>query len=417
MGTRDAPVKPFVSTEERSGDLNVTPRPKRRIVIVVSSIAAGGAERVAATMANSWLNGGHAVWLVSTYLGAGTAAYKLNPSVSVIPLSEVMHERSSSLWPTTLRKVRALRGLLATIKPDVIISFLTNVNVLAIIAHARSGVPLIISERTDPLHDRELPRALRMARALCYRFADALVVQSSTAAHRYGARLRGIARMAVIHNPLPAELAASPSRACQDREGGCVIAMGRLTPEKGYAKLIEAFAVAFEDDKTWQLRIWGEGPLRNDLQKLVERLQLIERVQLCGLTDQPWTALAAGQIFVLSSEYEGFPNAMLEAMALGLPCIAFDCPSGPHELAAGGKSAILVSPGDVASLSSALRELAQNRERRKALGACAAAFVRSQFAEAAVMGDWDALVEEVISHRDGKDEQVGSSAPSPVTRR
>src|SRR6185437_3279047 len=98
-------------------------------------------------------------------------------------------------------------------------------------------------------------------------------------------------------------------------------------------KLIEAFASACGNDAGWQLRIWGDGPLREDLQRLVDGLELGHRVQLCGLTDQPWAALAVGQIFALSSDYEGFPNAMLEAMALGLPCVAFDCPSGPREFA------------------------------------------------------------------------------------
>jgi len=389
----------------------------RRIVIVVGSFAAGGAERVAATMANAWLDRGHQVWLVSTYLGGGAAAYPLRPGVSFVLLAEAISNRRTPLWPVTLRKIRALRRILLTIGPDVVISFLTNVNVLTILAHANSDIPLIISERTDPLHDTELPRVLRVARTLCYRFADALVVQSSAAAERYGARLRGAPRMTVIHNPLPAELAASPRRARQEGEGGCVVAMGRLTPEKGYPKLIEAFASALKDESAWQLRIWGEGPLRDDLQSQVERLQLTDRVRLCGLTDQPWTALAAGQIFALSSEYEGFPNAMLEAMALGLPCIAFDCPSGPRELADGGRAALLVPCGDVAALAAALGELARDRELRSTVGARAATFVRSQFAQSSVMAEWDALVEEVVGRRKGDAQHPRSSAPGALRRR
>ena len=389
-----------------------------RIVIVVGSFAAGGAERVAATMANAWLERGHEVWLVSTYLGgAGAAAYPLDPKVSVVLLSEGISDRGTSLWPATLRKIRTLRRLLLSIAPDVIISFLTNVNVLTILAHANSGIPLIISERTDPLHDSELPRALRVARILCYRFADALVVQSSAAAERYGARLRRVSRMTVIHNPLPAELAASPRRARQEGEGGCVVAMGRLTSEKGYPRLIEAFADALGDESAWQLRIWGEGPLRDELQSRVERLRLTDRVQLCGLTDQPWAALAAGQIFALSSEYEGFPNAMLEAMALGLPCIAFDCPSGPRELADGGRAAMLVPCGDVPALAAGLRELARDRELRSTRGARAATFVRSQFAQSSVMAQWDALIEEVVGQRLRGAQRPRSSAPSAVRRR
>jgi glycosyltransferase involved in cell wall biosynthesis len=369
-------------------------------------------------MANAWLDQGQDVWLVSTYLGAHLAAYPLHPRVSQVSLSQAISDRGTRLWPVTLRKARALRRLLMMIRPDVVISFLTNVNVLTILARAHCGIPVIISERTDPLHDCELPRALRVARTLCYRFADALVVQSSAVAEHYRARLRGMPRTTVIHNPLPAELAASPRRAQQQGEGGCVVAMGRLTREKGYSKLIEAFAHALRDDRAWRLRIWGEGPLRDELQSQVERLQLTERVQLCGLTDQPWTALAAGQIFALSSEYEGFPNAMLEAMALGLPCIAFDCPSGPRELADGGLAARLVPCGDVASLAAALGEFARDPELRSTLGARAAAFVRNQFAQPFVMAEWDALMEQVISQPAGAAAQhLRSSAPTALRRR
>jgi GalNAc-alpha-(1->4)-GalNAc-alpha-(1->3)-diNAcBac-PP-undecaprenol alpha-1,4-N-acetyl-D-galactosaminyltransferase len=411
MGTRDVPVKPFVTTEARSADRNVTPRTRRRIVIVVSSIATGGAERVAATMANAWLERGHEVWLVSTYLGPRTVSYPLNTGVAVLFLSESALVSGRSRGPQLLRKTRALRSILLTIRPDVIISFLTNVNVLTLIARASSGIPLIISERTDPLHDTELPVALRMARALCYRFADALVVQTAAAARRYGARLRGLRGISVIHNPLPAQLAASPARTSQDGEGGCVIAMGRLSAEKGYSKLIEAFGSALGGDAGWRLRIWGDGPLRQRLQSLVDRRQLAERVELCGVTNQPWDALAAGQVFVLSSEYEGFPNAMLEAMAVGLPCVAFDCPSGARELADGGHAAILVPCGDSAALAAALRELARDRELRRTLGARAATFVRSQFSQQSVMADWDALIEEVLARRDADGQRARSSAP------
>jgi len=388
----------------------------RRIVIVVGALAAGGAERVAATIANAWRANGHQVWIVSTYLDARSVAYPLHPGVSVVLLSEAI-STGGSLWPVTLRKIRTLRRLLLTIEPDVVLSFLTNVNVITLIAHARSGIPLIISERTDPLHDRELPRLLRLARRLCYRFADAVVVQSMAAAHSYCGQLPGVACMKVIPNPLPSQLAASPRRAQLEEGGGCVVAMGRLTPEKGYPKLIEAFAKAFADDRRWQLKIWGTGPLRDDLRRKVESLQLAERVQLCGLTDDPWAALAAGQIFVLTSDYEGFPNAMLEAMALGLPCVAFDCPTGPRALADGGRAAILVPPGDVAALAKVLRELALDRKLRSTLGARAAQFVRERFAEAAVMADWDALVEEVMGRRHCDPQRPRSSAVAASPRR
>ena len=372
---------------------------QRRIVIVVGSLAAGGAERVAATLANAWESAGHAVWLVSTYLGVDAHAFPLLAGVSRVSLAEGQPRAELGRWPMMLRKIRALRAVLRAVDPDVVISFLTNVNVLAVLAHAGTGIPLIISERTDPAHDPELPRTLRTARALCYRFADALVVQTPAAARRYRARLRGLVRLTVIPNPLAQGLAVSSMRARQDGEGGCVVAIGRLSREKGYAKLIQAYALAFGDDPGWRLRIWGDGPLREELLNLVGRLQLADRVRLCGLTDDPWAELAAGQIFALSSEYEGFPNAMLEAMAVGLPCVAFDCPSGPRELADEGRAAIMIPPGDIDGFAAALRRLADDGAQRIALGRHAAAYVRGRFAQASVMAAWDALIGQVTLAR------------------
>lgn len=372
-------------------------RVAERIVIVVGSLATGGAERVATTMANAWSQQGREVWLVATYLGERASAYPLHAGVRVVFLSEQI--RGGPFWRgfVPLRKAFALRSLIRRIAPQAVVSFLTNVNVLAIVALTGLRLPLIVSERTDPAADVDLPWLFRVARALSYRRADALVVQTSASAQRWEAKLRGLRRIDVIHNPLPRELDASQLRARQDGRGGLVIAMGRLGREKGFASLVDAFAKALGRDPSWTLDIWGEGPLRADLARRVAERELESRVRLRGATRQPWTVLASAQIFVLSSEYEGFPNAMLEAMAVGLPCIAFDCPSGPQELANGGAAAIIVPPGDVDKLASMLRDVAADRELRRTLGARAAASVRREFAEVKVMADWDRLLGHLLS--------------------
>ncbi|HEY8052855.1 MAG TPA: glycosyltransferase family 4 protein [Steroidobacteraceae bacterium] len=359
-------------------------------------MAAGGAERVAATLANAWSCQGRRVWLISTFLGSQAGGYPLDPRVSTVLLSDLMAGERRSGWRVALCKRVVLRRVIRGIGPDVVVSFLTNVNVLSIAALATSRLPLIVSERTDPAADVELPRALRLARALSYRWAAALVVQTAAAARRYGAQLRHLRGIEVIHNPLPSELHASPLRAQQEGRGGLVIAMGRLTREKGFDTLIAAFGRALADDPSWRLQIWGDGPLRPELAQLVEERHLQGQVQLCGATKQPWAVLAAAQIFMLTSEYEGFPNAMLEAMALGLPCVAFDCPSGPRELADGGAAAVIVPPGDVDALVTALQNLAANPEARRTLGARAAAFVRQKFAEHRIIDDWDRVFKRVM---------------------
>ncbi|HEY0687129.1 MAG TPA: glycosyltransferase family 4 protein [Steroidobacter sp.] len=365
----------------------------RRIVLLVSSLGGGGAERVAATLGNAWARSGAEVVIVPTFLGDHRSAYPLEPGVRIVWLSDRMNSGGF------IGKLRALRGLVRELEPEIVISFLTNVNVVALLALAGVRVPLVISERVDPAASVEMSWVLRLARRALYQFADALVVQTNEAAMRYRALLVRPPPTIVIPNPLPASLDASSTRAAPAASGGGQLtAMGRLTSQKQFDLLIHAFSKAFATEQTWTLSIWGEGPLRHRLQQLIDELGLNGRVQLCGSTTQPWAVLASAQMFVLSSAYEGFPNAMLEAMALGLPCVAFDCPSGPRDLAA-GDVALLVPPQDVDALARTMKALAQDSERRLELGRAAAESVRSRFSEAAVLAQWQKIFERCGSGR------------------
>jgi GalNAc-alpha-(1->4)-GalNAc-alpha-(1->3)-diNAcBac-PP-undecaprenol alpha-1,4-N-acetyl-D-galactosaminyltransferase len=359
----------------------------------------GGAERVAVTLANAWAEQGREVWILSSFLGASGAFYKLHARVSLLYLADSMSRRPRQKWFAALYKIRALRRLIVQINPDVTVSVLTNVNVLTITALATLRIPLVVSERTDPAADVDLPRSLRVARVLSYPFADRLVVQTAAAAGRYAERLRGVSRIAVIPNPVPGALMASQVRARHDGSEGTVVAMGRLSAEKGYAKLIKAFGKAFASDASWRLEIWGNGPLRAELQGGIDALGMTGRIRLCGPTEEPWVVLAAAQIFVLTSQYEGFPNAMLEAMAVGLPCIAFDCPSGPRELSDEGRAAIIVPRNDVNALAQALTDLSTNPDARRQVGARAAAYVRRELSESTILAKWDELFGQIRKHR------------------
>src|SRR5690606_16272064 len=137
---------------------------------------------------------------------------------------------------------------------------------------------------------------------------------------------------------------------------------------KQFDVLIEVFALLAPQFPDWDLVIWGEGPVRDLLLKQISALNMEERIALPGRTPQPWDELAKAEAFALTSSVEGFPNVLLEAMALGLPCIAFDCPSGPAEMTRNGQDALLVPLGDVAGLCKGLEQLMQDDELRKKLG-------------------------------------------------
>jgi len=172
------------------------------------------------------------------------------------------------------------------------------------------------------------------------------------------------------------------------------IAMGRLVPQKGFDLLIEAFASLAATHPAWDLVIWGEGPERPALEALVGHYGLEGRVSLPGFSHQVAEEYATAELFVLSSRYEGFALVLLEAMASGLPCVAFDCPSGPGELIDDEVNGILVPVGDVGGLADAMNRLMGAPAERDRFGRTAVA-VRDQFSAARIMSEWDALLADV----------------------
>jgi glycosyltransferase involved in cell wall biosynthesis len=171
------------------------------------------------------------------------------------------------------------------------------------------------------------------------------------------------------------------------------MAMGRLVPIKGFESLIRAFAALSDDFPDWDLHIWGEGPLRPTLTQQSQGAGLQERVFLPGRTEHPWRELAQADVFALTSLVEGFPNALLEAMALGRACVAVDCPSGPREISEDGEVALLVPADDAPALGQALAQLMGDSVLRDVLGRHAAESVRARYGLPDVLAQWDGLIE------------------------
>lgn len=414
-----------------------------RILLLVSSMNAGGAERVAASLANAWVAEGHDVCLMPTYSrGTGQSFYPLDPGVRQIWVSR--HLSGPGMF-RTLAKPLVLRRLIQEVAPDVIVSFLTNVNVMVLAATKGLDIPVIVCERTNPAASKNVSPVLARARRLLYPQADAVMLQTQQAADVFARAVPDLQHVAVIPNPLPPALesaakaadgtgrvtyisetdsqptdsqpgeseaagprpasdtaanAAAPQDA-QASSGGRrqLCAMGRFVATKRFEMLIDVFSRLAPEVPEWDLTIWGEGPLLEPLRRKVEALGLQNRIRLPGKTDQPWEALSRADAFVMTSEVEGFPNVLLESMALGLPCVTMDCPSGPAELSRNGRDAILVGLTDEAALQESLRQIMTDEILRSELGHRATISVRDRYSLAAVLEQWQFLFDAVLGRK------------------
>jgi glycosyltransferase involved in cell wall biosynthesis len=253
-------------------------------------------------------------------------------------------------------------------------------------------VPVLVSERSDPAFF-PIARSFGVLRRGLYPRADAVVVQSEQARRFFSGAVRE--RTVVIPNPV---LPAQRQEPAPPGPGRTVVSLGRLSKVKGFDLLIDAFARIAPEHPDWSLEIWGEGPERPRLEKMAADKGLGSRLRLPGHTSSPQEKLSRADLFVLSSRVEGFPNALCEAMASGLPVVAVDCPSGPRQIIRDGVDGILVAPDDAAALARGMNRLMESPELARRLASRAPDVVQ-RFALDRVLGLWEAALEGAVRRR------------------
>jgi glycosyltransferase involved in cell wall biosynthesis len=219
-----------------------------------------------------------------------------------------------------------------------------------------------------------------------YARLDALVVLTEHDLREYGRLVGGSTRLVQIPNAVPQPHGPQPTLTKP-----VVLAAGRLTPQKGFDRLVDAFAAVAREHSGWMLHICGRGPQRDALQRRIVERDLADRVILMGPIADLAEQMTKASLFVLSSRYEGLPMVMLEAMRKGLPVVSFDCPTGPGEVIEHGVDGILVPEGDVAGLAAAMLELVEDEGERRRLGA-AAALKGAAYSPEAVGPRWEDLI-------------------------
>lgn len=361
-----------------------------RICLLIGGLGAGGAERVMTVMANHWAAQRHQVHLLTLEGDTTPPFYALHPTVCFQALG--IDGWQPSPWRrlrATLRRIQILRGALRATRCQVVIAFMDRTNILAIATMIGLRIPLIIAQRVDPRH-HPIGNLWAFLRRISYRFATALICQTREVAQHFTPIAP--ARCAIIPNPVQAARAARQGEA---PVSGRIFALGRLETQKGFDCLIEALPRIVTHCPKAHVVIVGAGSQEEALRAQAQRLGMHHRVDIRPPVSDPSPLFHSAECFALPSRYEGFPNALCEAMAHGLPVIAFDCPSGPRDIIHQGWDGILVPPGNVPALAESIITVLTDPVYRQALRSRAPEIV-SRFGIKQIMAAWIAMIERVI---------------------
>lgn len=317
-----------------------------KIIFVLPDMAGGGTERVVSLLANEYVRRGIEVAILSF---AGTQqAYALDERVETVSAGEA----SGGSMKVRLQRLIFMIKYFRQNRNCYIFSFSTIGTGFIVLATLFSGRRMLVSERSDPSAYEH-----KLYRDFFYGFADRLVCQTEEAIACFPKSLQK--KACVIGNPVDA---AVPERFAGKREKRIVTA-GRLEEVKNHKMLIEAFRLFSEDFPEYTLDIYGKGSMEEELRQLAGQKGMADKVIFHGFCSNVKEEIRKSSMFVLSSNYEGISNSMVEAMAMGIPVIATDCPvGGCRSYIADGVNGLLVPVGDVGKLAAAMRKLAENSE-------------------------------------------------------
>jgi glycosyltransferase involved in cell wall biosynthesis len=363
----------------------------KKILLVIDSLAGGGAERVIAALAGACAEKGARVGLL-TLSTPQDDHYPLSPQVERIALNEIRASRTILQWLcNNTRRFWKIRRAAQKFDPDVVVSFMTHNNVRTIAALMGTGLPVVACERIDPRR-HDVGRAVDRLRRWLYPFARRVLVQTEEIAKHWACSFLPVGKVAVVPNFVRSGI--STSRQAEDRDPGLILAAGRLDQQKGYDVLLAAFARAGLAARGARLVILGEGAERAALEAQTRALGLEQAVSMPGRVSDPESWMARCAMFVMSSRYEGFPNALLEAMAMGCAVLAADCDSGPRELIRHEENGLLVPVGDEEATARAMKQLFDDAALCERLGE-AATEVRDRFSQERIMRRWEDVLMEM----------------------
>lgn len=316
------------------------------ILFYISTIRGGGAAKVMVNLANTFSRWGNAVTLVTNF--PDSHEYNVDSRVKRINLEK--EEAKTNVIKKNMLRCMGLRKILKAVKPDVQIAFMRENNFRAIAAGLFLKTRTIVSVRNDPKQEYSSFLSKILAKIL-YGIADGCVFQTEDAKAWFPQNVQK--KSCIILNPVDEKF----YKVQRSNAPAGIVTIGRLSKQKNHKLLLDAYFLACKDI-TDDLFIYGEGDKLEELKKYVQELGIKERVHFQGFTKEPEKVYANAKLFVLSSDYEGLPNVLMEAMSCGVPCISTDCPcGGPKMLIENGSNGLLVPVKGIIELKNAVENL------------------------------------------------------------
>lgn len=333
----------------------------KRIALFISSLQKGGSERVMVNLAEFFHKNRYEVILVTQY--KQDVEYDISPEIRRVYSEPAEHELQGGRIHNFCVRFKTLRNIWKAYKPDIILAFLGKNNLMAIATSMFLPSKVAVSVRGEPTMEYEGKLLQFLAKSM-FGLADGVVLQTERAKLFFPKWVQKKAK--ILPNPMnPQFLNKRYTGVREDK----IVAVGRLDENKNHAMLIHAFARIVAEYPNMKLVIYGEGRSREMLENLVREKELEDRIELPGSITNVAEHIANARIFTLTSNTEGMPNSLMEAMALGLPVIATDCPcGGPATLIENDVNGILVPVGDAYALADAFRKILSSQEYADKLG-------------------------------------------------
>ena len=341
------------------------------LLFVAPNLGGGGAERALVHIINA-LDRARFQPHLALFQREGVFLGEL---ASDVPVYEVQPTDRGLVHRNWLR-IQALGRLYDEVHPALVMSLLWQANAVMLLAAGLGHLlaPVVINEQTAPQASLRADARRRLlwpiARRLYRRASHVVAISQGIGAEIVDRLSIAPGRVSVIHNPVPVQQVVEQARepvSFKISRAPAIMAVGRLVPLKNYPLLLRAVALVLREQDV-ELYILGDGPEREPIERLAATLGMAAHVHLLGFLPNPYPYIAQADLFALSSDHEGFGNVLVEAMALGVPVVATDCPYGPREILAGGQYGLLVPPGDQRALADCLLSLLRDPHMRDRFG-------------------------------------------------